>query len=269
MEGEQPPLRGVLSEIDRALRELRPEVFRSLRPGLAHAALRDAWGREMPPEVVELWSWHDGQDSEEPLVVGTNWSLLSAADSHDVWATINAEPSNEIGPWRQDWIPVLENGAGDYLVFDRVTGALLEYWHEDHDRPVAYESLLAWARFVASSVRSPTPPDAARDDQFDASARLVVTRAVDNPSSIAREVALLSGRTLGQTMVALRSGGLVAEMPTGLSGSEIFQRLTSMLRLNALLRKAGAGPKFYLVRSGTGAEEAVDVEAVEALRSRY
>lgn len=102
----------------------------------------------VPPELAVLWSWHDGQKTGRSLNTEDNRSLLSIEDAIETWQFLEDEA--EV-PWDARWIPLLTNGAGDYLMYSTVPetrGALIGYWHDDDDREVEYDDLLLWAQEV-------------------------------------------------------------------------------------------------------------------------
>jgi hypothetical protein len=60
-------------------------------------------------------------------------------------------------PISKSWIPFADNGGGDYLVYEIAAGdnqgKILNYWHNDVQRPIASESLLAWAQAVLNAAQ--------------------------------------------------------------------------------------------------------------------
>ncbi|MGG3798374.1 SMI1/KNR4 family protein [Metabacillus fastidiosus] len=79
------------------------------------------------------------------------WKLLQEESDPDDF-DINDEDSNignELKPvfWNSKWIPIAENGGGDYLCIDTdpsetgVIGQILYYWHDWGNRSVQAKSL--------------------------------------------------------------------------------------------------------------------------------
>lgn len=127
----------------------------SLRPGNAPgaSAVAKAIGAELPREL-ELWfSCHDGQTDGTPLSDESTFFLHSSASAADAYAFLCSEAE----AYDPAWIPLFENGGGDHRVYDRTTGAIVEYWHDDAARPVAFESLLAWAKATAAELEKIAP----------------------------------------------------------------------------------------------------------------
>jgi cell wall assembly regulator SMI1 len=144
----------VLGVLDKLWKERVPSLL--LRPGNAGgaSALAKALGAELPPEL-ELWfSWHDGQTESTPLSDESTFFLHSSASAADAYAFLRSEAE----AYDPAWVPLFENGGGDHRVYDRTTGAIVSYWHDDAERPVAFESLVAWAKATAAALDKLAPP---------------------------------------------------------------------------------------------------------------
>ncbi|MFB9324608.1 SMI1/KNR4 family protein [Paenibacillus aurantiacus] len=122
--------------------------------------LENALHTTIPEELKCFYRIHNGQQRE----LGTssflrnltlspisqmieNWTFLQREfDPDDDW---EADIDTEIKPllWNPKWIPVAENGGGDYLCIDTdpsefgVVGQVLYFWHDWGRRSVEAKSL--------------------------------------------------------------------------------------------------------------------------------
>jgi hypothetical protein len=135
------PLASELAAIDRLLAAKRPEVHRSLRAGAAPATLAG-----VPPPVAALFAWHDGQQALRSLSPESRWCLHSIESAR--------EAARSLG----DGFPVLDDGAGDHIVFDGATGALIEHRQDDEERPRAWDGVIAWARALRAELEEAPAP---------------------------------------------------------------------------------------------------------------
>jgi hypothetical protein len=55
-------------------------------------------------------------------------------------------------PWSRGWLPLFDNGRGDYLVYDGPTGRILHYRHEEERRETFAESLTALAGRIPEQI---------------------------------------------------------------------------------------------------------------------
>lgn len=152
-----------LENIDRAAAAKAPEVAAGLRAGAGDQELallrRTIFGQQAIPEDLEaFFRWHNGQEGYRSLSPMDNRMLMSIEDALNTWSFLS-DPTEDIQqPWEQSWVPILANGAGDYIVYvasGATKGALLGYWHDADDRRVEFPSLEAWARKVVESYAAP------------------------------------------------------------------------------------------------------------------
>ena len=148
-----------LRNIDKQISAKAPKVAAGLRPGAQEnglALLRDTFfdGKDLPEDLAIFFRWHDGQTGYQSLSPLDNRMLMSIDDAIDTW-TFLSNPREDIRqPWDKVWIPILANGAGDYVVYvasGYMKGQLLNYWHDDSGRAMAFSSLESWAQKVLSS----------------------------------------------------------------------------------------------------------------------
>ena len=138
-----------LARIADALERKRPEVHASLVPGVGARALarlgRQVFdGAAIPPEIATWFGWHDGQR----LARGIDGAfyLCSLDRVLELHPTL-AKPR---------WLPLLDNGTGDHIIFERTTGAILELRHHDNTHVRRAPSLADYARAVADALAEQT-----------------------------------------------------------------------------------------------------------------
>jgi cell wall assembly regulator SMI1 len=89
-------------------------------------------------------------------------SLEDIADTKDICDGMIGLDFDDPKWWRRGWIPFLANGGGDHLCLDLaaedggVPGQLIEFWHEDADRPVTYPDLDTWLAELTASMEGGT-----------------------------------------------------------------------------------------------------------------
>jgi predicted DNA-binding WGR domain protein len=159
----EDPLAQALARIDRLL----PEGSEAkLRPGVNDAALEKLsatifGGKPVPSELATWFRWHDGQQNHRSLY--GNRMLMKLELTLSTWEFFATTKIPEVQPWKKSWLPLLENGAGDYLVYETKgpeKGSLIGYWHTDKDRKVEYKSLLEFVGCVGDALDPDTEPPA-------------------------------------------------------------------------------------------------------------
>jgi cell wall assembly regulator SMI1 len=147
------PLGIALADLDAAISKHGPDVFDKLRAGVTTAELDvlSASVGPLPKELVEWFAWHDGQDGTGNIGPSGNDYLLSVAGMAADRQFLSEEGNP---PFEPDWLPLMANGGGDYVVYDRAEGRLLRYFHDDDARPVVAASLTAWAIELAAAWRA-------------------------------------------------------------------------------------------------------------------
>jgi cell wall assembly regulator SMI1 len=148
-----------LRNIDEQISANAPKVAAGLHPGAQEnglALLRDTFfeGKDLPEDLATFFRWHDGQSGFQSLSPLDNRMLMSIDDVIDTWSFLSSPDEDIQQPWNIAWIPILANGAGDYVVYvasGDMKGQLLNYWHDDVDRTMAFSSLESWAQKVLSA----------------------------------------------------------------------------------------------------------------------
>ena len=150
-----------LMKIDQALENNYAEVFKSLRPGATNDELKLLSkcfsNNGIPDEIVALYKWHNGQAGSSSLNQNDNRTFLPINEVIDAWEFLNDPMEDILEPISRSWVPILYNGAGDYIMY--VTegdnkGKLISYWHDDESRNVVFESLGRWVKDVLNAARA-------------------------------------------------------------------------------------------------------------------
>ena len=143
-------------------REVNFEETLNLQPGAKDEdfqLIESTLGIILPEEMKNFYRVHNGQDwsvgvnsfvrnlTLSPISqIIDNWKfLLEEFDPDDLESDID----NEIRPflWNSKWIPIAENGGGDYLCLDTdpseagVVGQVLYFWHDWGKRSVEAKNL--------------------------------------------------------------------------------------------------------------------------------
>jgi cell wall assembly regulator SMI1 len=139
----------LLDDATRAL--LRPPAKAASLKKLAKVVLG---GKPLPRDLETFFHWHDGQSGVAHIHPGDNRSTMTIDEVIDAWKFLT-DPNEDVEGFQKSWVPILSNGAGDHVCFETTgkrAGALVEYWHADDDRDVAFASLIAWAEDVAKEL---------------------------------------------------------------------------------------------------------------------
>ena len=100
------------------------------------AALSKAIG-SLPVDLSAWFAWHDGMTKPQSLGPEENWSLMSIRESIDAWKFLG-KPSR---------FPLLDNGAGDYVLYETAKkgqGALHCHWHDRRESTKFAPTLAAY-----------------------------------------------------------------------------------------------------------------------------
>lgn len=116
---------------------------------------------KLPESFHLLYAWHDGQKSDCYDALAGNFMFMSVKDILSCKKDLDGMIETDFEDpdwWERDWLPFLDNGGGDHLCLDLCTdgdgkpGQLVEFWHEDADRPVPYDSLDDWLEGILASI---------------------------------------------------------------------------------------------------------------------
>jgi len=133
-----------LARIDRELLRKRPKLHATLLPGVGARALarlgRQACEGALPPDIATWFAWHDGQRSRDGIDGAFFLCSLDAA--------IAIHPTLA----RPRWLPLLANEAGDHIVYDRPSGAVLQLQRANNQQLRRATTLAHYARALADAL---------------------------------------------------------------------------------------------------------------------
>ena len=139
-----------LEKLDAWLVSNRPDFLTQLNPGVTPERidlLEKTLKIAVPEDFRSYLRWHDGQSPEADTFY-ENRRLMSLAEitrSAEVFQDCRASgefPNDDW--WRPTWIPFVADGGGNHLVLDCGSGAVLEFWKSDADRPQVAPSFSDW-----------------------------------------------------------------------------------------------------------------------------
>lgn len=137
------------------LEEKFPVAYDFLRPAASDEqidALETALGRGLPSDIRTVLFCNNGSD--ESYVLGS-WFLMGTRDILAEWKLNNQiAAENPDYEWLPEWLPVLGNGGGDFLVLDMDTGECLEAFHDPYDRVVVAPSFGCWLAGLADRLEA-------------------------------------------------------------------------------------------------------------------
>jgi cell wall assembly regulator SMI1 len=153
-------LTATLARLDALLAAVNPDARKSLNAGASAARVAKLskavfHGKPVPREVAALFAWHDGQSKPKAIHPDDNRTLLSIDAAIDAWKFLSDPKEDVLQPWSKTWLPIFENGAGDYVCVEtagKKAGSLVAYWHADADRKTVFPSIAAWASDVARAL---------------------------------------------------------------------------------------------------------------------
>ncbi|MEL6349159.1 MAG: SMI1/KNR4 family protein [Myxococcota bacterium] len=160
-------MRETLQKLDHFLETRRPRLYQALRPGLDHqqlSELRQGFGFSIHTPLRLWWQWRDGQ----VVRVGSgtlffNRTLMTAAESVQAAKLLQSMFADSPSWWGPRWVPILTNGAGDYICVDlkgdqslgykqhSKRGQIVEHWHDDKNRSVLAPDLASWLEAMIDS----------------------------------------------------------------------------------------------------------------------
>jgi cell wall assembly regulator SMI1 len=153
-------IRQIWSDIEDWLASHAPDVKADLLEGATPEAIRRAevaLGIDFPANVRAGFAIHDGQDERYPGVLADwrpmpleyvvqKWrmlkELLDTGEFGDADSVVDAKGPLLPQWWNPGWIPLLDNGAGDFYCVDMSPGEggeigqIVTFWHVDTRREV-------------------------------------------------------------------------------------------------------------------------------------
>ncbi|MBN1203611.1 MAG: SMI1/KNR4 family protein [Myxococcaceae bacterium] len=147
----------LVERLARALRKRRPRFAAALGKGAKPAELarlEKELGEPLPASLRELFAWQGGRTLDSFF---ENQYLLGLAEARGVReGTLQFIKKYKMPPgyWSEKWVPLLSNGAGDYLcvdlggAFGGRPGQLVDYFHDSDDRLLLWPSLDAFLEYI-------------------------------------------------------------------------------------------------------------------------
>jgi cell wall assembly regulator SMI1 len=175
------------ARIEARLGENAPAIRKSLRPGVKDGAtekLQTRLGVMLPADFTDSLHIHDGQkaDADDGLfpladdVLGAmpSFRLLPVSEIRREWSMMKelcdlgefkgrtSRPGRGIGRewWNTGWVPISDNGGGDYFCLDMApgkggtAGQVMMFFHDAAERPLLARSFAAWFEKLAKGFAS-------------------------------------------------------------------------------------------------------------------
>lgn len=150
---EVRPLRESLDSIANWLKAFhRPAAstfLRGQRASVARAAF-ERLGLEVPPEVLTLYSWRDGQRGTTDAAFFPGYRLLSVESAVEEYRNMGQESKTAAPGWSTSYLPILKSGTG-FVVVDcdgDDKGAVLE-WSSVTGLTLGHPSLASFMQEIA------------------------------------------------------------------------------------------------------------------------
>jgi cell wall assembly regulator SMI1 len=143
-------------QIEAWLHQNAPSLAERLGPGAGSeeiSAAEEEIGSAFPNELRAHLARHNGSD--EAYVLG-RWYLMDTGYIVEEYRT-NLEIATDQGDtsfWKSNWVPVLGDGAGNFLALDLSDGSLVSADNDPYERGKAATSLSAWLAEVALDMKA-------------------------------------------------------------------------------------------------------------------
>ncbi len=154
-----------LLAVDSYLKKNDPDSYRGFRRGASATELETLsrgvfGGAPLPLELAEWFLWHNGQKDDLQLLPDRVFRLMTASAAAKIAKEYRECTEDWAERWDKSWLPLMDNGAGDYLCYSTTTGKLFAYWHdadEDEEAEEDFASLKALAE-AAIAMREEANP---------------------------------------------------------------------------------------------------------------
>jgi cell wall assembly regulator SMI1 len=116
--------------------------------------LEDKINMKIPEELKDLLKLHNGSD--EHYVLG-RWYLMDTLYIANEWKLnlkIRADKDFDEDFWKETWIPVLCDGAGNFIAVDVNDGTVVEACNDPYARSKVSENLSEWFSKIASDMKA-------------------------------------------------------------------------------------------------------------------
>jgi cell wall assembly regulator SMI1 len=159
-------MKEIIQKIDAHLKKNAPVVYQSLNPPLTAAQIHELEVKHkitLPPDLKEIYLWKNGQNLEgdynsffgNKTLLPLEQALATRDELNEMLFAKNREVEFQTPNWwNKDWIPLFENGGGDYVCYDAAgvftnkTGQILDYYHDEYYRMVNAPSLVLFLEAV-------------------------------------------------------------------------------------------------------------------------
>ena len=165
-----------IARLEKWYAKKRKDVLAELAPPSTDAEigkLATRTGVALPSAYVAMLKWHNGSKPDTYSGFQFNRQLMSVADALEAMTImdelVDAGEFEHEHWWNKRWVPFLSNGGGDYVCVDLAgsfggkQGQILEFWHDDEDRTIAYPDFDSWLRCFVEGLEA----NMYRDDDGD------------------------------------------------------------------------------------------------------
>lgn len=219
----------------------------------------------VPRDLTTLYGWHNGQLPGAPAIHG-NRVLLSVGAALAAWGFLNDPHEDHPNPVSRCWLPILYNGAGDYVVYDTTSHQLLAYRHDEISTDVAWPSLAAWVGSAISEVSTAAPApqdDALRLLKQDPASFVAIVYAT--ASSVELPVLRELRELLQVSLVEMKRMLAKPEVPILSVGLRDTVSRRSVREVIVILDKSGCAPRVTITRDNKQHAEMVPKVFLSAL----
>ncbi len=158
-------MKRLLGQIDEVLISRLPDVHSSLNSPAKNEDIELLLSKtpitsEKHEDILSLYRWHNGQVDEYTFKPEEKFSFLSIAEVIHAYQFFQDNAEDIQQPWSDSWVPLF-GGSGDYIVYetaDDASGKLIDYWHDEEDRPIESESIEKWLQEALLSIENYEPP---------------------------------------------------------------------------------------------------------------
>jgi cell wall assembly regulator SMI1 len=140
-----------LSALDKHLQTKRPEYYSTLNPPLTDLQIGDLEKKfdiQLSANVKLLYRWKNGQSEYKRFVNNCAFMPLeSALESYEILTSMIGHDFTIKNWWNERWIPLFENGGGDYVcvdiagIFTGLPGQVVDFRHDEPARNIIAPSL--------------------------------------------------------------------------------------------------------------------------------
>ncbi len=116
--------------------------------------LREPYAGDVPAPIAAMYRVHDGQNGTSLFEIYDFLPAEEAAEAKRFMDGMAEEDDWDADWWSPHWFPFGDDRSGQFLVVDQQTGAVLEYVHDDVDRPCWSNSLESFLADFADSLEN-------------------------------------------------------------------------------------------------------------------